>query len=239
MNDKHNQTSGDSSPNTQNEDLAFHEVFPHAMRRLWALYRNCITDTSFPAPDITILILKHIDQYTNKYIDGAYLDRNKDILKNQPWNYINDRYGMNSIEGSINELYVMVNLVMQGYTVTPTTDQYRQTVGQQDLEVMKPSWLHPVTCQIKSVLEEDLYGHFTRAKSTFEGWSQTKADRIYISDETHVLWSDVVIFRGTLNDNGILDAPYTTTSLFKLQQMLQKRFPSFENERYGMFEKVY
>lgn len=227
-------TSNGSSLNLNDEHFAC--LFSGAMADLWLLHRTYI-DQGLDKDEVYHSLVRHIDHYTTRYLNGDYNECNAALLKNQDWHEINDRNGFKSIYGAVNELYVMVNLQANDYTVLPITDKEQQTSGQLDFTVSKPNWKAPVTCQSKSVFGADPWGNFTRKTDTWVAWSKVKASRIYISDHTHTLWADTLLFRGMLEEYDYLQPDKSSsTSLLMLYNLLQIQFPSFDVQRFGYFE---
>lgn len=237
MNIEPNPILGDLSTLTPS-DREIHSTFVHLITAWWHLSAR-YNQLGLPPSQIYDLILQHIETYTSLYYSGAFLKQNAVALENDPdWHMLNFRYGNKSIVGSLNEYYTMIQLMLTGHTVNPCVTKQEQTTGGKDFTILKPGWDTPVTCQCKSVLNNDRYGNFTRTADIFGKWSKVPTDRIYISDDTHTFWSSTGLFREkVVGELGLLNQYSSQTSLWTMYNHLLKQRPSFDGQMYGMFEK--
>lgn len=215
-----------------------HERRFNALMEEWENLLVYCTDNGLAGTELAESILDHIEYYTERHDAGMYLPENAKILENTDnWLPFNDRHGLNSIAGSLNEYYAMVNLAKTGHTVIPAVSKHDQAKKQLDFTLMKGGWSGPVTCQSKSIV--GVYGgKFWRKVKMVNDWLKIPVKRLYISDEMYTLWCDTVLLKETFKEHPEwVRGDSINTSLVEIYEAIHeencRKFPTW----YGLFKK--
>jgi hypothetical protein len=182
----------------------------------------------------------HMEYWRARHRLGWYYQHNKTELRNQPFHQIDDRGGLKTIKGIISEFFYKLKMIRAGFQVTPEHTKEGQVWNGIDLYLDHPAWNITISCQVKSITTYDHYGHFKKKTEWVKEWFKSEATRIVLVDETFILWADRIMLESVLldEDKMYLTLPWNELSLYKIQNLLEKRFPSQQGTRYALLEKI-